>query len=82
MVVTAGIVLCGAACHRARAVDVQPSKDPVDDSVFIEVINNNYYDVRVHIIYQGGMRHSVGTIGGSVLPPRGEITQRGSTRIP
>lgn len=60
-----GVVLCGAGCHRARAVQVQPSKDPVGDSIFVEVINDNYYDARVHVIYQSGARHSVGTVAGN-----------------
>ncbi len=63
--ITAGVVLCGAACHRRPAVHVQPSKQPVGDSVFVEVVNDNYYDVRVHAIYQGGARHSIGTFGGN-----------------
>lgn len=63
----AGVVLSGAACHRggARAVQVQPGEAPVGDSVFVEVVNDNYYDVRVHIIYQGGTRHTVGVVGGN-----------------
>jgi hypothetical protein len=65
LLVTAGIVLCGAACHRARAVHGEPSKEPVDDSVFVEVVNDNYYDARVHVIYQRGARHSIGTIAGN-----------------
>jgi len=65
LLITVGVVLCGAACHRARAIAVQPGTEPVDDSVFVEVVNDNYYDVRVHVIYQGGARHSVGTITGN-----------------
>jgi hypothetical protein len=65
LLIAVGVVLWGAACHRARAVHVQPSKEPVDDSVFVEVINDNYYDVRVHVVYQGGARHSIGTIVGN-----------------
>lgn len=63
--IIAGAVLCGAACHRGRAVHVQPSKYPIGDSIFVEVINDNYYDARVHVIYQGGARHTVGTVTGN-----------------
>lgn len=63
--ITAGVVLGGAACQRRSAVQVQPSKEPVSDSVFVEVVNDNYYDARVHVIYQGGARHSIGTIVGN-----------------
>lgn len=44
---------------------MEPSDAPVPDSIFVEVINDNYYDARVHIIYESGARYSVGTIGGN-----------------
>jgi hypothetical protein len=62
----AWLALLGAACARPQAARVQPSAgDVTPDSVFVEVVNDNYYDARIHLIYDGGMRHSLGTIGGN-----------------
>ena len=32
------------------------------DSVLVEVVNDNYYDARIHLVYDGGTRHSLGTV--------------------
>lgn len=56
----------GAACAGRSAVRVEPADAPaVPDSVFVEVVNDNYYDVRVHVVYDGGARFSLGTISGN-----------------
>ena len=39
------------------------------ESVFVEVINENYYDARVHLVYDGGMRISLGTVSGNGREP-------------
>jgi len=60
------LAVLGVACARPQAVRVQPSSGGVTpESVFVEVVNDNYYDVRVHTIYAGGARHSLGTIAGN-----------------
>lgn len=37
--------------------------------MFVEVVNDNYYDARVHLIYDGGTRHSLGTIASNARGP-------------
>jgi hypothetical protein len=60
------LALVGAACGPRSAVRVEPAAAlTAPDSVFVEIINDNYYDVRVHMIYEGGSRHSLGTIAGN-----------------
>lgn len=60
------LVVFGVACARAKDVRVQPAAaGTAPDSVFVEVINDNYYDARIHLIYDGGLRHSLGTIAGN-----------------
>lgn len=35
------------------------------DSVFVDVLNEHYYDARIHAVYSGGQRRSLGTIAGN-----------------
>lgn len=42
-----------------RAAQAQP------DSILVEVLNENYYDARIHAVYAGGQRRSLGTIAGN-----------------
>ena len=35
------------------------------DSIRVEVLNENYYAARMHAVYVGGMRRSMGTIDGN-----------------
>jgi hypothetical protein len=66
----AGLAWLGVACARARDAHVQPGTlGAARDSVFVEVVNDNYYDARVHMIYAGGARHSLGTIAGNGRQP-------------
>jgi hypothetical protein len=68
LVTAAGLVLLGVAC--ARPQGVRPSAAAaVPDSVFIEVVNDNYYDARLHLIYDGGGRYALGTVGGNGRQP-------------
>jgi len=60
------LAVLGVACAQPPAVRVQPNAGAVmPESVFVEVVNDNYYDARVHTIYDGGGRHSLGTIAGN-----------------
>ncbi|HEY3220200.1 MAG TPA: hypothetical protein VGJ80_05680 [Gemmatimonadales bacterium] len=63
-----GALLLLVACARSRTARDGGAPPPARedrDSVFVEVVNDNYYDARVHLIYDGGTRHSLGTIGGN-----------------
>ena len=35
------------------------------DSIVVYTVNENYYDARIHAIYDGGQRLSVGTVAGN-----------------
>lgn len=35
------------------------------DSIVVAVLNENYYDARIHAVYDGGQRRSLGTIAGN-----------------
>lgn len=35
------------------------------DSVYVEAVNDHFYDARIHAIYAGGQRQSLGTIPGN-----------------
>lgn len=62
------LMLLALACARRRD-GAQLAARALPDSVFVEVINENYYDARVHLIYAGGARHPLGTIGGNQRQP-------------
>ena len=34
--------------------------------MFVEVINDNYYDARLYALYAGGARYPLGTVGGNL----------------
>ena len=56
-------VLLAAACAGLGRSELAPALGP--DSVFVEARNDRFYDARVHAIYQGGQRRSLGTIAGN-----------------
>lgn len=35
------------------------------DSVYVDVVNENYFATRIHAVYSGGQRRSLGTIDGN-----------------
>jgi hypothetical protein len=62
----AAVALVAAACAHhpeARAAATEAPSPP--DRVFIDVINDNYYDARIHALYDGGARHALGTVAGN-----------------
>ena len=68
---TAALVALAAACIRGRAVDVQHAATPdAPDSVFVEIINDNYYDARLYALYASGARYPLGTVGGNLRQAR------------
>ena len=54
-------LLC-AACSRRETPVVVGSAPELNDSVTVEVVNDNYYDVRVYAVYGSSTRHALGTI--------------------
>lgn len=66
---TAAIVTV-AACGGARDVDVRHGAVPdVGDSVYVELVNEHFNDARVHAIYAGGHRYTLGLVVGHSKAP-------------
>jgi hypothetical protein len=64
------LVVLGAACGLGRGARRASAETPAQpDSLFVEVINDNYYDARLHLIYEGGGRLSLGTVPGNERQP-------------
>lgn len=60
------LLAAGAACARGTGdVAHQATAGEPPDSVYVEVVNDHFYDARVHAVYDGGARHSLGTIPGN-----------------
>lgn len=51
------------ACVLRRSGARTDAEQPAD--IVIEAINDNFYDARVHAVYNGGTRRSLGTIAGN-----------------
>jgi hypothetical protein len=61
---TSALALSSAAC--ASRYDSDRSDEPaLPDSIYVEAHNENFYDARVHAIFTGGQRRSLGTIPGN-----------------
>ena len=66
-----GALLVLVACARSRAAletDAASIREG-GDSVFVEVVNDNYYDARIHVVYDGGGRFTLGTVPGNQRQP-------------
>jgi hypothetical protein len=61
---TSALALSSAAC--ASRYDSEPTETAATpDSVYIDTYNENFYDARVHAIFSGGQRRSLGTVPGN-----------------
>jgi hypothetical protein len=58
------ITFLGAACA-GRAERVGDDVPAVPDSVIVEAFNDHFYEARIHAVYAGGQRRSLGTIAGN-----------------
>lgn len=58
------VALTSAACAR-RQYDTPDTAPALPDSIFVDAYNDHFYDARVHAVYAGGQRRSLGTIGGN-----------------
>jgi len=56
-------ILAGAACAGGREMD--RAAPATSDSIYIETLNENFYEARIHAVYKGGQRRSLGTIAGN-----------------
>lgn len=61
------LILAVAACAwlpGARKGDRAAAQTQAD-SIAVDVLNENYYDARIHAVYDGGQRRPLGTIAGN-----------------
>lgn len=56
-----------AACSRATSTPVEydPWAEEEPESVTVAITNDNFYDARIHALYDGGHRYSLGTVPGN-----------------
>lgn len=60
------LALLAAACAGSQDVQVEEAALPaLPDSIYVEVTNDHFYDARIHAVYDGGQRHTLGTIHGN-----------------
>ncbi|MGH7449201.1 MAG: hypothetical protein ACRELT_16630 [Longimicrobiales bacterium] len=64
LVTTLVLALTATACAARQNSDGVESPASAD-SIFIDALNENFYDARVHAVYTGGQRRSLGTIAGN-----------------
>lgn len=50
------------ACASRRDAEAAPGEP---QTIVVQTTNDNFYDARVHAVFRGGQRHSLGTIAGN-----------------
>lgn len=58
------LALLGVACGSNQVV-YDAAGEPQPDSVYVDALNDNYYDARIHAVYTGGQRRTLGTLAGN-----------------
>ena len=58
-------VLLGAACSMLPGGARVGRAGIPRDSILVHVLNENYYEARIHAVYEGAERHSLGTVPGN-----------------
>ena len=62
--------LAVAACGGASEVEVRHAPTPHSaDSIYVDVVNDYFYDARVYALYEGGHRYTLGIITGHSESP-------------
>lgn len=56
--ITSALLLFGTACATMRGASSS-------ERIVVHALNENYYDARIHAVYVGGQRRSLGTIAGN-----------------
>jgi hypothetical protein len=54
----AAMLFVAVACAGRRGASA-------NESIVVHAVNENYYDARIHAVYDGGQRRSLGTIAGN-----------------
>jgi hypothetical protein len=58
-----GVLLLSTGC--AGRYDSPAAEPSQPDSIYIDALNEHFYDARVHAVFTGGQRRSLGTIVGN-----------------
>lgn len=61
----AAIALFAVACTRSAGGAKGGVIAARRDSIHVDAVNENYYDARIHAVYAGGQRRSMGTVAGN-----------------
>lgn len=65
LIIIALATCIGAGCGRIPGIPGGAGGRAPADSIVVDVLNENYYAARIHAIYEGGQRRSIGTIPGN-----------------
>ena len=66
LMIAAVIAIATAACGRlSGASRARAAAEAQADSIRVSVVNDNYFAARIHAIFAGGQRRSLGTIDGN-----------------
>lgn len=63
--VTFALVIATVAGCARREYEPQHAGGAGADNIVVDAINDNYYDARIHAIYGGSQRHTLGTVPGN-----------------
>ncbi len=62
--IVAALLLVVAACSRSSPITIARGPAPlVRDSIIVTVINDHFYEARVHAVYNQGLRYPLGVMG-------------------
>lgn len=61
----AALALVAIACARSPSGAKGGAVAARRDSIAVDVVNENYFEARIHALYEGGQRRSLGTIAGN-----------------
>jgi hypothetical protein len=69
---SAWVAAAGFACGGRRPIEIQPgSSEQIPDSLYVHIRNDHFSDARIHAVYLGGARYSLGGVVGKSV---GELT--------
>ena len=61
-----------ATCRPTTLIEVQHASTPqVNDSIYVQVINDHFSDARIYALYEGGARYTLGLVVGKT---KGQLT--------
>lgn len=65
LMVAAAVTISCVACWPGGSRGAKGGAVPRPDSVRVDVLNENYFAARIHAVFDGGVRRSLGTIDGN-----------------